>query len=61
MDMLEDLLPVGSRDAVASYKVALSMFSNVVTDTDEVLKMRPFWEGAAQVLVARDVLIRSLG
>lgn len=61
IDMIESLLPAAAREPVVGYKSALAEFSSVITDTDDVLRMRPFWEGAAQVLTARDAVIGVLG
>jgi hypothetical protein len=51
------VFPNDIQDAAKSYKLALYDFSDALSDADTVLKMRPFWERASDVLVAREELL----
>jgi hypothetical protein len=60
VDLSEELFSSETREAASAYKQALAKFNSTLATTDTILEMRPFWESASDVLVARDRLILSL-
>ncbi|MGN7870994.1 hypothetical protein [Paracoccus sp. 22332] len=49
-----------TREKADRYRDALSAFNTVVTASDNLLEMAPFWSAASEVLSARDDFLRSL-
>lgn len=60
IDLSEALFSNEAQEAAKIYKNALAKFNTTLASANTVTEMRPFWESASDVLVARDNLIRSL-
>lgn len=53
-------LPEEKRSLVAEYQEAVLKLRGMVPSTDKVTRMRPFWEAANDVLLAKDDLVAAL-